>query len=189
MLGTLELVSSGCLQLAEIVRAEVRQRMSLEPCPEIFDRIQVRRVRRQKCDLNVTIGAVEVLPHQFRFVCPESIEDDQQRLFQMRLERLEKLDDLFLLDAAFVETEQVVGSGQPSHDRQLLPVEVKLNNRRLSFGRPGAHARRSFADAGLVDEDNPSFLSQGFFLSAGQVLRLNSCTASSSRSMARRSGF
>src|SRR5689334_1616792 len=103
VLCTLEFVPSCCLQLAEIVRAEVRQRMSLEPCPEIFDRIQVRRVWRQKCNLNVAIGAVEVFADQLRFVCPEAIEDDQQRLFQMRLERLEKLDDLFFLDAAFVE--------------------------------------------------------------------------------------
>lgn len=44
MLGTLEFVASSHLQLVEIVRAEVCQRMSLEPRPEIFNRVQARRV-------------------------------------------------------------------------------------------------------------------------------------------------
>lgn len=100
-----EFVTSGRLQFVEAVRTEVCQRMSLEPGPEIFDRIEVRRVRWQECDLNVPIGAVEVFAHQFRLVCPESIEDDQQRLLQMRFERLEKLDNLLLLNAALVEAE------------------------------------------------------------------------------------
>src|SRR5450830_743181 len=94
VLGALELLTRGDLQFVEVVRTEIRQRMSLQPGPEIFDRIQVRRVRRQECDLNVAIGAVEVFANQFRLVRSESVEDYQQRLFQMCLERLEKLDDL-----------------------------------------------------------------------------------------------
>ena len=83
MLRAFELVPGSHLQLCEIIRAEVRECMSLEPGPEIFDRVQIRGVRWQERDLNVAIGTVEVFANQFRFVCPESIEDDQQRLFQM----------------------------------------------------------------------------------------------------------
>ena len=189
MLCTLELVASGHLQLVEIVWAKIRQGMSLEPRPKIFDWIEVRRIWRQECDLNVSIGTVEVFANQLRFVCPEAIEDYQQRLFQMSLERFEKLDDLLLLDALFVEAEQVVRSGQTRNHRQMFPIEVKLNNRRFPFGRPSAHAGGPFADSGFVDEYNQSFLSHGFFLSEGQVLFLNSCTASSLCSIALRSGF
>lgn len=128
MVGTFEFVASGHLQLVEIVRAEVCQRMSLEPSPETFNRIQVRRVWRHEGELNVAIGTVEIFANQFRFVRRESIEHYQQRLLQMRLE---KLDDLFLLDAAFVEAEQIVRSGQSSNHRQMFPVEVKRNNRRF----------------------------------------------------------
>ncbi len=41
LLGTFELVAGSRLQLDEIVRAEVRQCMTLEPGPQIFDRIQI----------------------------------------------------------------------------------------------------------------------------------------------------
>lgn len=81
----------------------------------------------------------------------------------MRLERLEKLDDFFLLDAAFVEAEQIVRSGQSSNHRQMFPVEVKLNNRRFPSRCPSGHAPRPFTDSGLIGEYNQEFLSQGFF--------------------------
>ena len=58
-----------------------------------------------------------------------------------------------------------------------------------ALGRPGAHPRGPLAQARLVDEDDQPTLALGFFLSPGQVVRFQVCTACSSRSMARRSGF
>src|SRR5487761_2661513 len=110
MLGAFELVAGSRLQLGEIVRAEVRQCMALEPGPQIFDWVQVGRVRWQECDLDVAIGTVQIIPDQFRPVCFESIPDNQERLLEVRFERLEKFDDLFLLDTAFVEAKQ---AGKP----------------------------------------------------------------------------
>ena len=40
----------------------------------------------------------------------QAVPDDQQRLFQMGLERFEKFDNLFLLDAALVQPEPKSGS-------------------------------------------------------------------------------
>lgn len=48
MLGAFELVSGGDLELSQGGRAEVGQRMTLEPCPQILHRIAVRRIRRQE---------------------------------------------------------------------------------------------------------------------------------------------
>ena len=78
MLGALELVASGRTQLLKIVWTEVCQGMSFEPSPEIFDWIQVRCVRWQECDLNMAIGTVQIFANQFRFVCPEPVENDQK---------------------------------------------------------------------------------------------------------------
>ena len=119
----------------------------------------------------------------------QAVPDDQERLLQMGLERLEELDDLFFLDAALVQPEQTVGPGEPCDDRDVIPVEVKLDHRGLSLQGPGAHTRRPLADARLADEDNQSAFPLGFFLSAGQVRRFHWRTASSSRSIARFSGF
>ena len=44
--------------------------------------------------------------HQFAAMRLQSIPNNQHRLLELRLECLEKLDDLFLLDATFVETKQ-----------------------------------------------------------------------------------
>ena len=176
MLGTFELVAGGRLQFGEIVRAEVRQRMTLEPSPQVLDRVQVGRVRRQESNLDMSIGAVQILPHQFRPVRLETIPDNQERSLEMGFERLEKFDDLFLFDAALVETEQAGKPSKPGNDRQVLPVEMELDDRRLPLGRPGAHPRWPFAQPRLVDKDDYAALPLGFFLSAGKVLRLNSST-------------
>src|ERR1700685_2679900 len=107
----------------------------------------------------------------------------------MGLECFEKFDDLFLADAALVQPEQTVGVRESGNHRDVIPVEVKWNDGGLPLDRPGAHARGALADAGLVYKDDQSAFSQGFFLRAGQVLRFQLRTASSSRSMARFSGF
>ena len=86
MLGTFELVAGCRLQLGEIVRAEIRQRMPFEPSPQILDRIQVGRVRRQISYLDVPAGAVQIVPHQLRPVRLEAIPDNQERSFEVSLE-------------------------------------------------------------------------------------------------------
>lgn len=102
----------------------------------------------------------------------------------MRFERLEKFGDLFFANAARVETEQAIQSGKPCNDRQLLPVEVELNDGRLSLGCPGAYPRWPFAETRFVDKDDQAAFPAGFFLGGGHVLRLKRATAASSRSMA-----
>ena len=73
---------------ARLFRAEVRQRMTLEPSPQIFDRIQIGRVRRQESNLDVAIDAVQIIPDQFRPVRFEAIPDNQERLLEVGFERL-----------------------------------------------------------------------------------------------------
>ena len=137
----------------------------------------------------MAIDTVEIVANPCRPVRPQSIPDDQERLLEMCSVRLEKVDDLFFANAALVETEQTIQSGKARNDRQLLPVEVKLNDGRLSLGRPRAYPRWPFAESRFVDKDDQAAFPAGFFLSAGHVLRLKRATAASSRSMARRSGF
>lgn len=120
---------------------------------------------------------------------PQTIPDNQQRLLEVSLERLEEFDDLFFLDAALVQTEQTVGARESSDDRDVSPIEVTLNDGRLFLGCPRAHSGWTLADAGLVDKDDQTAFSLSFFLRRGQVFRFQLRTASSLRSMARFSGF
>ena len=107
----------------------------------------------------------------------------------MCLDRLEEIYDLLLLDAAFVKSEQAVHTRQPSDDRHMVPVEVKLDDGRLSFWCPSPNSGGAFADARLVDKDDQSSFSLSIFFRAGQVRRFRERTASSLRSNARFSGF
>ena len=168
-LRALEFVAGGDVELIEVGRTEVGQGMTLEPGPQELDGVQVRRVRRQECHLNGAFGGVQILAHELAAMGLQTIPDDQQRPLQVGAQRLEELDVLLLLDGALVQTEHAVRSAEPGDDRDVGPVEVELDDRRLALGCPGAHSRGPFAQAGLVDEDDQSPVALGFFLSAGQV--------------------
>lgn len=96
-LSALELVARGQLQFAQIVGTAVGHGVSFEPGPQAFHGIQVRCVRRQECDLDVSGQAVQILAHQATAMRPQAIPDDQQGLLQVGLERLEEVDDLLFL--------------------------------------------------------------------------------------------
>lgn len=64
LLSALEFVARGELQLAQIVRTVVGQCVSLEPCPQIFDRIEVRGIGRKKGDLDVPVQCIKIVAHQ-----------------------------------------------------------------------------------------------------------------------------
>ena len=163
LLSALELVACRRVQLAQSVGAVVGQGMTFEPGPQVLDGIHVRRVRWQEGDLNVAVQTVEVLAHQATAMRLQAISDHQQRLFQVGLERLEEFDDLFFLDAALVQTEQAVGTRQSGNNRDVRPIEVKLNDRCLAFGRPRAHSGWALAESGLVDKNDQATVSLGFF--------------------------
>lgn len=73
LLRTLELVACGRLQFAQVVGAVVGQGMAFEPRPQIFHRIEVWRVGRQKCNLDISVQAVQIVAHDVAAVRLSSI--------------------------------------------------------------------------------------------------------------------
>ena len=115
LLGALEVVASRRLQLREVVRTVVGQRMSLEPRPQIFHGIGLRRVRRQERELDGPVEGVPVVANDAAVVCAGTVPDHQQGLLQVILEGLEQFDPLLPLDAAaLVKPEQAMGACQSS---------------------------------------------------------------------------
>jgi hypothetical protein len=55
LLSAPEFIANGAVQLAEVIRTVVGQRMTLEPRPQIFDRVHVWRVWRQECDMDMSV--------------------------------------------------------------------------------------------------------------------------------------
>src|SRR5574340_745049 len=123
-LRALELVAGIGVQLAQIRRAVVGQRMPLEPCPQVFDRIQVWRIGRQEGQLDMTAQPVQIFAHQFAAVRLQPVPDNQQWLFEVRLECLQEFDDLFFPDASLVQAEQAYlkrWTAQPAPGQSLQP--------------------------------------------------------------------
>lgn len=188
-MGTPELVTSFCLEFTQAVGAVVGQGMPLEPGPQIFNRVEVGCVGWQKFNFDLPAQPSHILVHLFAMVRSQTIPDHQQRTFDLELERLQEFDHLLLPDAALIQAEIKVVARERGDDRDVRPIEVKVDDGRVSLGCPGAHARGALAQARLVYEDDFAPLAPGFFLRAGQVRRRQAPTAFWSRSIARRSGF
>lgn len=93
-LAAAQLVACGRLELGQRTWAEVRQGVALEPGPQIFDRIEVRRVSGQQSHLDGAIGAVEVLAHDAAAMLGGPVPDNEQLALELCVQCLEKLDDL-----------------------------------------------------------------------------------------------
>ena len=138
-------------------------------------------MRRSEARMNSCIS-------QLRCVSADRFADQQQRLVDLPVQRLQKLLDLLAGDGAFIETEVEIVERQPSRSRQHLPAEVVLLHGRVNAESPGAAAMRPLAYARLVDEDDRAPLFLGFFLAAGKVRRRHWRMLSSLRSRARPTG-
>ena len=77
---------------------------------------------------------------------------------------------------------------QPRHHGPLRPAVGVHHDGSLALPSPGGTDRWTFAEAGLVGENNQLPLFSGFFLTVAQVRSRNSATASASCWRARRAG-
>ena len=73
-----ELAACSMRQFRDRIRAVIRQRVALESDPQVFHRVELRRIGRKKIYRHATIQRVEVIPNKTRTVCSESVPDDQQ---------------------------------------------------------------------------------------------------------------
>ena len=82
-----------------------------------------------------------------------TIPDDEQLAFDVSLEVFQEIDHLLGLDRTGVEAKVKVPPRQSCDGRELLPVEVELQNRGLAFRTPCAYTVWLLAEAAFVDED------------------------------------
>src|SRR5665213_439621 len=89
-----QLAARGDLELRQRAGTEVGQGVALEPSPQVFDGVEVRRVGRQQRHLDPALGAVEVLAHDPALVLGRTVPDDQQLSLELRAQCLQELHDL-----------------------------------------------------------------------------------------------
>ena len=130
-----EFVARGGMQLAQVVRAVVGPCVSLEPGPQVFDRIQIWGIGRKEGDLDVSVQRIQVVAHQATSMRFQSIPDHQQRLLEMGLQSLEEFDDLLLLDASLVQSKHAVGARAARDDREGDRRSVERGDRTRESSR------------------------------------------------------
>ena len=178
----------GVTQFPAVLGTEVGQFMLLEMPPDVLGGIEFGGIGWQGLQVNALVQCADEVTHCPTAVNTGAIPDNQQSSGQMPQQMAQELDDLGALNRAVKELEVEVGGGQPRHNRELLPIEVILQDRGTTTRGPSAHSVRLLAQAALIDEDNQAVFAERFFLMSGQRCRFQRRIACSLRSSARPTG-
>jgi hypothetical protein len=136
--GAQAIASTG-FEVVEVGGATVAEFVMLQMTPDVFGRIELRCIGRQLLDLDGAVQCFQVVAHESRAMRGQSVPDDQQRLAELLPESMQELDDLRTLDGPWKQPEVETPESDAGDDRQLVPVEVVLQDRRLALGSPSAH--------------------------------------------------
>lgn len=68
------------LQLGEGLGAEVGERVTLEPGPQVFDRIELGGVAEQELDMDLPLGRIDVVAHKPGAMELRPVPDDEQTM-------------------------------------------------------------------------------------------------------------
>lgn len=172
-------------ELPEIAGAQVGQLVLFPVPPEVLYRIKFRRVSRETFHPDFAMQTFQVLTYESTAVCGDAVPDDEHLALDVTLEVFQEIDYLLGLDRTGVEAKVKVPPRQPGDGRELLPVEVELQDRGLPFRTPCAHPMRLLAQTALVDEEEGTPFFFGFFLMRGHSTRFQRAISSSLRSRAR----
>jgi len=176
-------------KFSQIARAKVGQALPLQMTPEVFHRVELRCVSGQLGEVDPPWMSLKVGFHLPAPVHREAVPDDKQRPADLASESSEELRGLRTPDRSLVKPEVEFPPSDRGDHTEVVPSEAELELRSLAQRGPSTDHRRSFAQAGFVDEDDGSAFGCGLFFKAGQVCRFHRVMAASSRWVARFSGF
>ena len=162
--------------------------MLLAIAPDVFDRIEFRRIGGQALQLDAAALLSDVFLYQSAAVRGQTIPDNRQSAANVLLEVFQKLDHLRGLNAAGEEPEVEIPNGDAGDGRKALPVEGILQHRGLAAWSPGSDPMRPLAQSAFVHKNYGSALLERFFFISGQRTRFHCRIAGSSRCVARPTG-
>src|SRR6266481_6134689 len=153
-------------ELAERLRAEVREFMVLPVAPDVLHRIQLGRVAGELLQGESAALCGDVVPDDAAAVRGQAVPDHEQLAPEMALEMREELDDLRAFDGPWEQPEVEVPPRHAGNRREQMPVEVVLEDGRLAAPRPSATAVRPLGQSALVDKDDRLPVGGSVFFSA-----------------------
>jgi hypothetical protein len=140
-------------ELPEIAGAQVGQLVLLPVTPKVLHWVEFRGVSWETFYPDFTVQTFQVLTHESAAVGGHTVPDDEQLALDVTLEVFQEIDYLLGLDRTGVEAKVKVPPRQSGDGRELLPVEVELQDWGLAFGTPCAYTVWLLAQAAFVDED------------------------------------
>ena len=121
--------------------------------PEVLYWVEFRRVCRETFHPDFAAQTFQICLHESTAVGGHTVPDDEQPALDVTLEVLQEIDHLLGLDRTGVEAKVKVPPRQSGDGRELLPVEVELQDWGLPFGTPCAYTVWLLAQTAFVDED------------------------------------
>ncbi len=177
----------------EVVGPTVGQ-TSLGVGPDGFVGVELRGVRRKVFEMQSRESAAD-FPNRFSFVNAGVVPDDEDVTPKVAQQVPEKFADLVVSNVLRVALEVQADAPAPGSNREardhrdaIMPVAM-MKEGCLTARRPGLSHRGDQEEARLVDEDDVGTQPRSVFFTRSQSLRFQRSIFSSSRSMARRSGF
>ncbi len=180
-------------QLQAVVGTAVGQ-PALGKRPDALVGIELRRVGREMLDMEPRMSPPQ-LTQRISLVGCRVVQQHDHVPGQVPQERAQEPTDLDLPDVGqvqVVEEAQALATradGDAGDDRDLVAPIAMAVDRRLTARRPGAQDGGDQEESRLVDEDEVGTQPRSFFFIRGHSRRFQRSIATSSRSMARRSGF
>ena len=180
-------------QLLDIVGTSVSE-VALGLRPYAFIGIEFRRVRGEVFDAQARVSPQQVF-ERFPMVGAGVVQQGNHWPLQVLQQVAEKRTDFLLpdvLEVELVEEAQPLpfrADGDTRDHRDLVPPIAMVDHRRLTTRRPGLGDVRDQQEAGFIRKDYMGAQPRGVFFTRGQSVCFQRAMASSSRSMARVSGF
>lgn len=190
------MIACGFGKQADIPNREVGHGIALEIAPDHLDRIDVRRVGRKELPVELPPPLEETRDH-LGAMGIGAIPHDDERLLDLSAEVLQEPNHPRCRNVGICVEGKVKSYPHPagrygkrSYSRNLLMPAPLLNEYRgLPAWRPSPPDQRSHHKPALVDKNDVGVQFAGFFLIRGQSTLIHRWTATSSRSLACRSGF
>src|ERR1044072_8352894 len=135
-LAASQLASGFPAQVWQGFWTKVRQGMTLEMSPNVFDGIEFRGVRRQSRQREVTGSALNVGLHGPAAMHRQAIPDHQELAGNLTAKVAKELHRLPTFDAAAIQAKVKFPPSDARDDRELAPRVTEHQLRGLSFGGP-----------------------------------------------------
>lgn len=149
-------------EFKQVLGTEVGQGVLLQVSREVFDRVEFGGVSGQLRQVDLPGMTLQECLHLPASVHGEPVPDHHQRFLDLAVQLAEEVGRLLTSDRSLMDAEVEIPPSDAGYDAELAPTEAEIELRGLPQRGPCMHHRRSFAQSGLVDEDDGSAFSGSF---------------------------